>query len=116
MSTCFKIKNYNTTATFCRRLLELNPTTAVGTKVRQVLAACEKVPGDELQLNYDPRNPFVTCGATLTPIYRGSKEVQCPYCAARFVPDAAGSLCAVCDLAIVAAAASGLLCSASQVR
>eukprot|EP00897_Mesotaenium_endlicherianum_P007973 jgi/Mesen1/7203/ME000371S06296 len=116
MSTCFKLNCFNTTASFCRRLLEANPTPAVSTKARQVLTACERNLKDELQLNYDPRNPFVVCGATLTPIYRGSKEVSCPYCAAKFVPETAGSLCSVCDLATVGADASGLLCSSSQVR
>lgn len=116
MSTCFKLKNYNTTATFCRRLLNLNPTATVAQKARQVLQACEKNPKDEVQLNYDPRNPFVVCGSTLTPIYRNSREVVCPYCAASFVPETAGKLCPVCDLATIGADATGLLCSQSQVR
>eukprot|EP00271_Cylindrocystis_brebissonii_P015583 TRINITY_DN38517_c0_g1_i1.p1 TRINITY_DN38517_c0_g1~~TRINITY_DN38517_c0_g1_i1.p1 ORF type:complete len:1219 (-),score=248.13 TRINITY_DN38517_c0_g1_i1:158-3814(-) len=116
MSTCFKLKNFLTAATFCRRLLDLSPTPAVATKARQVLQACEKTPRDEVPLKYDPRNPFVVCGSTLTPIYRNSREILCPYCQAKFIPEVKGSLCAVCDLATVGAEASGLMCSLSQVR
>eukprot|EP00850_Spirogloea_muscicola_P013255 SM000089S23811 [mRNA] locus=s89:157950:162915:- [translate_table: standard] len=116
MSINYKQKNFATAASFCRRLLELNPTQAVATKARQVLQACERTPKDEQQLNYDPRNPFVVCGATFTPIYRGSRDVSCPYCTARFVPQTAGELCTVCDLTTVGADASGLLCSTTQIR
>lgn len=116
MSISFKSKNYNTAASFCRRLLELNLAPAVASKARQVLQACERTPRDELQLNYDPRNPFVVCGSTFTPIYRGSDDVSCPFCAARFVPQVKGQVCPVCDLATVGADASGLTCSPTQQR
>jgi hypothetical protein len=39
-------------------------------QARQVLAACEKTPTDEVPVNYDPRNPFDICCVTFTPIYR----------------------------------------------
>lgn len=83
---------------------------------QQVLQVGEKTPKDEMRLNYDPRNPFIVCGATFTPIYRGSKDTACPYCRARFVPDTANKLCPVCDLAVVGVDSSGLLCSSSQMR
>eukprot|EP00249_Psilotum_nudum_P025087 c29370_g1_i2 orf=331-3948(+) len=116
MAVSFKAKNFNTTSSFCRRLLDLNPPAQVASKARQVLSACEKTPQDEMQLNYDFRNPFVVCGATLTPIYRGNKDVSCPYCMARFIPDIAGNICSICDLAVVGEDASGILCSPTQVR
>ncbi|KAH7280342.1 hypothetical protein KP509_37G062500 [Ceratopteris richardii] len=116
MALTYKGRNFNTAGTFCRRLLELNPPPQTAAKARQVLAACEKNPRDEAQLNYDPRNPFTVCGATFTPIYKGSKDVSCPYCAARFVPDIAGSICNICELSVVGADASGILCSMTQVR
>ncbi|KAM1123168.1 hypothetical protein FF1_004570 [Malus domestica] len=71
---------------------------------------------DATQLNYDFRNPFVVCGATYVPIYRGQKDVSCPYCSSRFVPDQEGKLCTVCDLSVVGSDASGLLCSPTQIR
>ncbi|KAM1539897.1 hypothetical protein ACFX14_004688 [Malus domestica] len=63
-----------------------------------------------------PLNPFVVCGATYVPIYRGQKDVSCPYCSSRFVPDQEGKLCTVCDLSVVGSDASGLLCSPTQIR
>jgi len=116
MSICFKAKNYGTAATFARRLLELNLPPQVATKARQVLQVGEKNSKDEMQLNYDPRNPFVVCGSTFTPIYRGSRDVSCPYCRARFVAETVGSMCSICDLAVVGSNGSGLLCSSTQVR
>eukprot|EP00976_Prorocentrum_cordatum_P091739 1188644-Prorocentrum_minimum.AAC.6 len=83
MSIFFKLKNFDTAATFCRRLLELNPPPKVAQQARQVLSACEKTPGEAVRVAYDARNPFVVCAKTLTPIYRGTKDVQ-----ARFAPPA----------------------------
>ncbi|KAL9418189.1 hypothetical protein AB3S75_041078 [Citrus x aurantiifolia] len=100
-----------------RRLLETNPTIESQSKTaRQVLQAAERNPTDATQLNYDFRNPFVICGATHVPIYRGQKDVSCPYCTTRFVPSQEGQLCSVCDLAVVGVDASGLLCSPTQIR
>lgn len=117
MTICYKAKNHNTAANFARRLLETNPTNEnQASKARQVLQQAEKNMKDVAELNYDFRNPFVICGATYVPIYRGQKDVSCPYCGSRFVPSQEGQLCAVCDLAVVGADASGLLCSPSQIR
>ncbi|KAI3959120.1 hypothetical protein MKX01_023796 [Papaver californicum] len=117
MTVCYKGKNFNTAANFASRFLETNPTVENQAKTaRQVLQAAERNPKDETQLNYDFRNPFVVCGATYVPIYRGQKDVACPYCCSRFVPAQDGQLCTVCDLATVGSDASGLLCSPSQIR
>eukprot|EP01018_Ginkgo_biloba_P037150 Gb_15817 [translate_table: standard] len=116
MGICYKGGNFNTAANFARRLLETEPPANHATKARQVLQACERNLNDATQLNYDFRNPFVVCGSTFTPIYRGQKDISCPYCTARFVPSIAGKLCSICDLAIVGSEASGLLCSTTQTR
>jgi coatomer protein complex subunit alpha (xenin) len=117
MTVCFKNKNLATAANFARRLLETNPPNENQARsARQVLAASERNMTDAAQLNYDFRNPFVVCGATYVPIYRGQRDVSCPYCGSRFVPSHEGQLCTVCDLAVVGADASGLLCSPSQIR
>ncbi|KAH0755995.1 hypothetical protein KY290_026265 [Solanum tuberosum] len=109
--------NLSSAANFARRLLETNPTNESQAKTaRQVLQAAEKNMRNATELNYDFRNPFVVCGATYVPIYRGQKDVTCPYCTTHFVPSHQGQLCTVCDLAVVGADASGLLCSPSQVR
>ncbi|GAB2291771.1 hypothetical protein Dimus_026025 [Dionaea muscipula] len=110
MLACYKAKNLATAANFARRLLETNPNIESHVKnARQVLQAAERNMVDAAELNYDFRNPFVVCGATFVPIYRGSKEVLCPYCGAHFVPAQEGRLCTVCELATVGADASGLL-------
>ncbi|KAJ8767168.1 hypothetical protein K2173_013565 [Erythroxylum novogranatense] len=117
MRVCYKFKNLATAANFARRLLETNPTVENQSKTaRQVLQAAERNMTDASELNYDFRNPFVVCGATYVPIYRGQKDVSCPYCTSRFVPNQEGQLCSVCDLAVVGADASGLLCSPTQTR
>jgi len=117
MTVCYKAKNLSTAANFARRLIETNPSNENQAKTaRQVLQAAEKNMKDVSQLNYDFRNPFVVCGATYVPIYRGQKDVSCPYCSSRFVPSLEGKLCTVCDLAVVGADASGLLCSPTQIR
>ncbi|KAM7258185.1 hypothetical protein ACFE04_013926 [Oxalis oulophora] len=117
MTVCYKAGNLLTASNFARRLLESNPTVENQAKTaRQVLQAAERNMKDKVELNYDFRNPFVTCGATYVPIYRGQKDVACPYCSTRFVPAQQGQLCTVCDLAVVGADASGLLCSPTQIR
>ncbi|GFP95169.1 coatomer subunit alpha-1 [Phtheirospermum japonicum] len=117
MNACYKAKNLNTAANFARRLLETNPSVENQARTaRQVLQAAERNMKDAAQLNYDFRNPFVVCGATYVPIYRGQKDVACPYCGTHFVLAQQGETCAVCDLAVVGSDASGLLCSPSQIR
>uniref|UniRef100_A0A7N0SZM6 Coatomer subunit alpha n=1 Tax=Kalanchoe fedtschenkoi TaxID=63787 RepID=A0A7N0SZM6_KALFE len=117
MTVCYKAKNLSTSANFARRLLETNPTIENQAKTaRQVLQAAEKNMTDTVELNYDFRNPFVICGATYVPIYRGQKDVSCPYCSSRFMPSQEGKICTVCNLAVIGADASGLLCSPSQIR
>lgn len=113
MSIFFKMKNYATAATFCRRLLELNPPVKVATQAKQVLQACERAPKDELEVNYDSHNPFVVCSATFVPIYRGTKDCQCPTCGAHYVVEQAGNVCEVCNLGKIGADATGLVCCAT---
>jgi coatomer subunit alpha len=116
MTVHFKAKLYNTCATFCRRLLELNVPEAVATKARQALAVCEGNPTDAFKINYDPRNPFDLCAKTFVPMYRGSKTVSCPFTGAKFVPECAGQISPLGNVAKIGADASGLVISHTQVR
>lgn len=116
MTVFFKLKNFNTCATFCRRLLELQPDEKMAAQARQVLAACEKSPVDEVQLNYDSRNPFDLCSITFTPIYRGNKFVEDPYTKARFQPSCAGQISPVGELTRVGAEGTGLVSCTAQLR
>ena len=85
-------------------------------QARQVLAACELKPVDEVPVNYDPRNPFDICCITFTPIYRGSKFVEDRYTGARFQPQCEGEVSPVGEIVKIGADASGLLVSPTQVR
>jgi coatomer protein complex subunit alpha (xenin) len=114
MTLFFKMKNFNAAAGFCRRLLDLNPPAKVAQQAKQVLQACERTPGDEVELNYDSRNPFVVCAGTFVPIYRGTTSASCPCCGAKFAQDQAGVTCPACLLGKVGAEASGLVVSPSQ--
>ncbi|KFK22306.1 hypothetical protein AALP_AAs67200U000200 [Arabis alpina] len=117
MKLCYKSNNIATASNFARRLIETHPTIESQAKMaRQVLQAAEANMTYETKLNYDFRNPFVICAATYVPIYRGQKDISCPYCTARFVPSQEENICTVCDLAVIGADASGLLCSPSQVQ
>ena len=69
--------------------------------MRKILAVCEKNPVDEVKLDYDEHNPFVPCGYSFRPIYKGTPSVKCPYCTAQFMPDYKGQLCNVCQLSEV---------------
>ena len=114
MSIFFKLKNFNTAAGFCRRLLELSPPVKVAQQAKQVLQACERTPQDEVEVKYDSRNPFIVCAGTFVPIYRGTENVACPTCGAKFVSEQKGVTCPVCLLGKVGADATGLVCSPSQ--
>jgi len=116
MTTFFKLKNFNTCATFCRRLLELQPDEKMVTQARQVLAACEKNPVDEVQLDYDPRNPFDICSVTFSPIYKGTAFAEDPYTKAKFKPECQGMLSPVGDVAKIGDEASGLVSCKAQLK
>ncbi|KAK8916963.1 Coatomer subunit alpha-3 [Platanthera zijinensis] len=115
MTICFKGRNFATAANFASMLLESNPSEVQSKKARQVLQACGDK-SDAHQLNYDYRNPFMVCGATFVPIYRGQKDVSCSYCGARFSLQFQGQQCTVCEIAEVGAKTTGLLCSESWMR
>ena len=116
MTTFFKLKNYNTCATFCRRLLELQPDEKMATQAKQVLAACEKNPVDEVQLDYDPRNQFDICSITFSPIYKGNAYVEDPYTKAKFKPECEGQVSPVGNVAVIGHESSGLVFCKAQLK
>lgn len=116
MTITFKLRNFNTCATFCRRLLDLQPDEKMVAQARQVLAACERSPVDQVQLRYDPRNPFDLCPITFTPIYKGNPYVEDPYTKARFQPECEGQVSPLGEVARVGGRASGLVNCVAQLR
>ncbi|KAJ3292189.1 hypothetical protein HK104_005514 [Borealophlyctis nickersoniae] len=108
MTLSWKIKNYATAMVFARRLLELGPSQQRAQQAHRIIAAGERNPTDEVRLDYDQYNPFVTCGISFTPIYRGSPSVQCPYCKTAFKPEFKDQLCQVCEVSQIGATGTGL--------
>ncbi|KAL1131457.1 hypothetical protein AAG570_011074 [Ranatra chinensis] len=112
----FKLKNYKTSGSFARRLLELGPKPEVAQQARKMLQACDKNPVDENQLHYDEHNPFNICGYTFGPIYRGKPEEKCPFCGTSYLPNYKGQICNVCTVAQIGAETIGLRISPLQFR
>eukprot|EP00771_Trimastix_marina_P001265 gnl/Trimastix_PCT/2323.p1 GENE.gnl/Trimastix_PCT/2323~~gnl/Trimastix_PCT/2323.p1 ORF type:complete len:1240 (+),score=493.38 gnl/Trimastix_PCT/2323:133-3852(+) len=98
MNIAFKMKNYRTALGFASRLLELAPPQAIAERARKVVAFCQQNQTDALQLNYDPRNPFVPCVVSFVPIYAGSDNAVCPHCGAHACTAYVAHLCPVCTL------------------
>lgn len=108
MNCAYKIKNYKLSASFGRRLLELNPKPEIAAQARKVIKFCETNSTDQYELEYHERNPFVVCGITLKPIYKGTPHVKCPLCKAPFSEQCNGQLCSICQLSQIGASAPGL--------
>lgn len=108
MNCAYKIKNFQSAGAFARRLLELEPKEDVALQAKKMAKFCETNNDNAYPLNYNEKNPFVICGISFTPIYKGSPLVNCPYCQASFVPQHKGKLCPTCQLSSIGAEVSGL--------
>jgi len=108
MTCSYKIKNYQTAANFGRRLLDLDPSNEVATQARKVVKFAEQNNENAHALNYNERNPFVVCGISFTPIYKGSPSVTCPYCSASFLPAHRGKVCPTCQISQIGLDVQGL--------
>lgn len=109
MTNSHKVKNYIHAASFAKRLLELNPSSAeFVSQARKVIKFAEQNPKNELNVDYDERNPFVVCSISFKPIYRGSAMVRCPYCSSAFLPEHAHKLCPTCQVSEIGREAPGL--------
>lgn len=108
IQTATKAKNYATAARFARRLVELNPDKATLNKAKEVIAAGDRNPRDAVEFAYDEFTDFEVCAASLTPIYKGSPSVRCPYTGAAFHPQFKGKLDPLTQLTEIGAPASGL--------
>lgn len=88
--------------------MELNPHPSVAEQVQKVIEVSEVQKTNAFEIDYDPRNPFVVCAASLSPIYRGSVAVKCPYCYASCHQKFSGVVCPVCQLSSVGTESSGI--------
>jgi len=110
----WKLKQYKTCASMCRRLLELGPKPDVAATTRKMLSAAEKEPNDPHKLNYDEHNPFELCSQTFKPIYRGRQKINCFFCGAVYSPELTGRLCDACEVAETGKEGTGLRISSFQ--
>jgi len=108
MNCAYKIKNFNHAASFARRLLDLAPKEDIATQARKVVKFSEQNNENAQVLNYNERNPFVVCGISFVPIYKGSPVSNCPFCQAAFLPEHKGKLCTTCQLSEIGREVSGL--------
>jgi coatomer protein complex subunit alpha (xenin) len=110
MNAHAKANNYALAGEFARRLLDSNPPPALVEHTQRVLLLCEKKAySDAIRINFDPRNPCVLCGSTLTPIYQGSAHIKCLYCGTAYKPEFSGKLCNICGIAEIGKQGSGLI-------
>jgi len=108
MNCAYKIKNYQSASGFARRLLELDPPNDVATQAKKVVKFSEQNNSNAVNLNYNERNPFVICGISFVPIYKGSPLIQCPFCQTSFLPEHKAKLCPTCKLAQIGKEVSGM--------
>mmetsp|Transcript_3323 Transcript_3323/g.4566 ORF Transcript_3323/g.4566 Transcript_3323/m.4566 type:complete len:1271 (+) Transcript_3323:103-3915(+) len=108
MNCCYKIKNYQTAAAFARRLIDLDPPQDVAVQAKKVVKFAEQNNSNAHNLNYNERNPFIVCGISFAPIYRGSPSVNCPFCQASFLPQYKDQLCPTCKVSQIGKDVSGL--------
>ncbi|KAF2152639.1 Coatomer, alpha subunit [Myriangium duriaei CBS 260.36] len=93
---------------FANALIERGTNAKFKEQARKVKAAAERSPGDALEVEFDPFAEFDVCAASLTPIYAGEQHVACPYCAVKYHTKYKGTVCKVCEVCAVGAAASGI--------
>jgi len=121
MSAAFKAKNFINAATFARKLLEVPDVSQekhaeTRTKAQKVIQKCEKEARNEYKINYDEMNPFVIDCASLSPIYRGSPVIKCPYCASSYSPAYKGNICRTCNISSVGLETLGLVTQSQSKR
>ena len=71
---------------------------------------------DEVKLEYDDKNPFVVCGLSLRPIYRGTEQARCAFCYQPYLPKHKGETCLVCTVGRVVGDATGMVNSYEQLK
>ena len=113
LPSSYRLQNFITAAGFARRLIDMPQTAgskSMRAKAQKVLSASERKGRNAYELDYDERNPFVMCGKTLTPIYKGSPFTRCPYCGTAYKPEFKDELCDNCGLSVIGVETLGLVC------
>ncbi|GAB6029860.1 hypothetical protein CHUAL_005569 [Chamberlinius hualienensis] len=103
-----KIGNFKTAAALAKRIIKAKPSAELVEKMKLQLDKYGKNMTNAVQLAYDSERQFVNCAETLTPIYTGELNVQCPFCHANYIPEFNGILCRICGISEVGRKGSGL--------
>jgi coatomer protein complex subunit alpha (xenin) len=114
MATAFKNKNYVNACSFARRLLDFPELSTekqaeLKSKALKVLQKSEQQGRNEVEIDYDERNPFSIDCDKFKPLYRGSPLVNCPYCGSSYSPSFKGQLCKLCEISAVGTETIGLV-------
>ena len=73
-------------------------------RAAKVLARSEANARNEVQLDYDERNPFELDCRRLTPLYRGAEVARCALCASAYAAgEPGGDVCVTCGVGGVGA-------------
>ncbi|TKX21767.1 putative coatomer subunit alpha [Elsinoe australis] len=79
MNLANRNKQLSSALGFANALLEKGTNAKFKEQAKKVKTACERSPGDTIEVEFDPFAEFEVCGASYTPIYAGEQSVSCPY-------------------------------------
>jgi len=108
MRVAMKYKNHITAKPIIQRLLDLSPAEKIATPARQALQTVNSNLKNEIEIEYNERNPFIVCAVSKKPIYRGKSSVMCPLCGCCAMQQFAGKLCPICEISELGAKVEGL--------
>jgi coatomer protein complex subunit alpha (xenin) len=77
-------------------------------QAKSLVSAGERNPRNAVESPLNEQDNYDICAATLTPIFRGSSAVTCPYTGATYLPQFNGLLDPLLGIAKLGAAGSGL--------
>ncbi|KAJ6249225.1 coatomer subunit alpha [Anaeramoeba flamelloides] len=108
MLLSLQVGNRVNALSFAKRLLEISTLKSFSDQARKIIPYCKKNLDNEIEIDYDERNPFVICSYSYTPIYKGFDKIQCPYCNADYLPKYLNQICNVCKLSKIGIQCDGL--------
>jgi len=118
MGTAFKQKNFISSASFARRLLELPDMSSeknadLRVKATKVLQKSEQMARNEHQLNYNESATFKIDCQKFLPIYAGSTSIKCSYCGSEYTDTSMNNKgCLTCGLSLVGVQTIGVVMTA----
>lgn len=81
-----------------------------------MLQKSEQQGRNDFAIDYDERNPFSLDCDRMKPIYKGSPQIKCSYCAAVYNPAYKGQICVICDTSAAGVDTVGLVTQSAASR